>query len=366
MLMTHLRSFVVVGIAAALCCTTNTAAIAQAANDGLDIDQSILAASAISVEFALPIERPTLNWLIRHKMKYNRDDLVGKYLKGDVTSTKIYSNIYGEGTGYLLTKKGETEAHLKVFDYGFEYQLAAKNINKGIAKFVPMGGKSEKGMTMLDQGYTDFDYAGEVKGKWMVVYTPDEGKTAALKLLKDYIGEIPDQGKDFTVEYQGSLEKIEDGLFILNVNKYFRGVPLLDDYIQLSLDADKKLVGVSYFWDDRLAPGPPPPGDKQIVDAAFAINQAKLWVIQQSGGQAPHLTLMKIKLGYITMRNDYVTLMPVWLLACAWQHKVGADMDVEAPGLRKQKPQMKRFVEWLEKYDIYIAIEAISGLPTEL
>jgi hypothetical protein len=58
--------------------------------------------------------------------------------------------------------------------------------------------------------------------------------------------------------------------------------------------------------------------------------------------------------------------MPVWLLACSWQHKVGADMDVMAPGLRREKPTMKRFVEWLEKYDIFIAIEAISGLPTEL
>ncbi len=345
------------------CVGSSTQTNAQATNP---IDQSILEASAISVEFPLPLERPTLTWLLRHKMKFNEEDLVKRFLKGEITKQRIVSSVYGDGTGYLSKKKGDVEAHLKIFKYGFEYQVAAKNINKGVAKFIPVSGEAESGATMFDQGYTGFEYVGNVRGKWLSVYTTEEGKSVAQKYLNDLVGTIGNQGNDFTVKNEAVMEKIEDGLFLLNVNKYFRGVQLLDDYIQISLDADKKVVGVSYFWDDSLVPGPPPPGDKLIVDAGYAVNQAKKWVIQQSDGYPPHLTLMKMRLGYITMRGDYVTVIPVWLLACSWQHKVGADMDVMSPGLRRDKPTMKRFVEWLETYDTYIAIEAISGLPTEL
>ncbi|MCD6118330.1 hypothetical protein J7K50_00635 [bacterium] len=338
---------------------------AQAQNS---FDASILEASAISVDIPLPVDTPVLTWLLRHKMKFDEDFLVKRFLKGDTTSRTIYSAIYGEGTGYILSKGGEVEAHLKVFDFGFEYQKAAKNINKGVAKFIPdpESGKVEKGSTMFDQGYTYFEYKSGLKGTWKYVFPPDEGKVAAMKILKDVVGEIPDQGSDFTFEYEAVIDKSEEGLFHLNVNKYFRGVQLLDDYIQISLDADMQLVGFSYFWDNRTVPGPSPPGDRRIVDSSFAVNQAKKWVIQNSNGAAPYLTLVQIRLGYITLRGDYITIVPAWIMSCAWQHKVGADLDVEAPGLRKNRPTMKRFVEWLEKYDVYIAIEGITGRPMEL
>ncbi len=340
------------------------AAPAPAFAQGVSIDQSILEASAISVDIPLPTERPTLTWLLRHKMRFAEDDLIKKFMKGKTSVKEINSPIYGKGKGYI----DSAGAHLKVFQYGFEYQLAASNISAGVAKFIPDPDsiETDTGGTLMDRGLEGFEYAKDVKGRWEYVFPPDEGKLIALKHLKDYIGEIPDQGKDFSVEMKAIMDGTEDGLFHLDVIKKYRGVQLLDDYIQISLDADKKLAGVSYFWDDRLVPGPGAK-DVQIVDSGFAVNQAKKWVIQQAGGRAPHLTLMSIRLGFMNMRGDYVTLIPCWILACSWQHTVGADLDqTPPPGMSKRKPTSKRFIQWLERYDTYVAIEAVTGLPTAI
>ena len=335
-----------------------------AAGQEISLDQSILEASAISVDIPLPVERPTLTWLIRQKMKFTEEELVKRYMRGKTTVREIKSPVYGMGKGYIDSKG----SHLKVFDYGFEYQISAGSINAGVAKFIPDPDsiKTETGGTVTATGLEGFEYATDVKGKWEYVFPPDEGKLIALKLLKEHIGEIPDQGKDFSYDANSIMEPDEDGLFHLTIIKEFRGVQLLDDYIQVSLDADKKLVGVSYFWDDKLKPGPGA-RDKDIVDAGYAVNQAKKWVIQQAGGRPPHLTLMGIRLGFINMRGDYVTVIPCWIMACSWQHTVGADLDaVTMPGMGKRSPTAKRFVHWLERYDTYVAIEGVTGLPTAI
>lgn len=359
-----LGSFLPIFILAALIVAGLIGTPNGASAQGISLDQSILEASAISVDIPLPVERPTLTWLLRHKMKFSEEGLVAKFMKGKTTVRDVSSPVYGKGKGYI----DSTGAHLKVFQYGYEYQLAATNIAAGVAKFIPDPDTidTETGGTILDSGFEGFQYAVDIKGKWEYVYPPDEGKIIALKHLKDYIGEIPDQGKDFTYEIKAVMDGTEDGLFHLDVVKKYRGIQLLDDFIQISLDVEKKLVGVSYFWDDRLVPGPGA-RDVQIVDAGFAVNQAKKWVIQQAGGRAPHLTLMSIKLGFINMRGDHVTLIPCWIMACAWQHTVGVDLDqTPPPGMGKRKPTAKRFIQWLERYDTYVAIEAVTGLPTAI
>ncbi|MEP0814389.1 MAG: hypothetical protein HRF49_06960 [bacterium] len=312
------------------------------------LDRSILEASAINVEIELPTDMPTLTWLKRGPMRFGEQELVDKFFKKGTTSTakQIYSPIYGDGKLYS-DSGGRT---LRVFKYGFEFDANPAKI--------------ERVLTLNERG--DKSY----------VYSVEEGKLAALKFTSTYIGEMPAQAKEMSVKQSAIIGEEADGLFVLTTNKYFRGVQLLDDYIQVVLDSNRSLVNFAYFWDDELAPGPGVP-DKKIIDAGFAVNQAKRWVIQQAGGQTftdrsatvtniPYLTLINMKLGYVNLRGDYITVVPAWLLMCRWQHRVDMEVGEMESVLPKQHPLQKRFIQYLEHFDYYIAIEALTGKPTML
>jgi len=303
------------------------------------LPEQLVQAQCISVEIPLPLDHPTLKLIRRKPVPWSDDKLKEMFISGQHVAREepVGFRPYGSGTRYVL----DDDTYLDVSKVGFQYN-----------------GEAKGGLVPLKK--TAFD--SDNKPTYSLAFTADEGKAAALKMLEKYVG-LPKEGGDFKLAYDypdlSDVKKFEGKWFVFTVTKTFRGVPLLDDYIQVVLDGNRNLVAFSYYWDDDLTTyGEEVP----TVDAGYAVNQAKLAAIDAYNGQPPLFTLFNIKLGYVNYRKDPTVLAPVWMMELRYNEvaqKENKDQGAQG-GLAP------RFVTDVKHVTTYFAIDAIWGRKFDL
>jgi len=310
-----------------------------------DVDL-LLRSSVISVDFPLPTESlPKLRFLSRPGLP----DIGDPYHKFFTSkrmpegSEKVISPTYGPGTRYMgpritVVKKGKERTgisfYLDEYRFGFEFV----NNTVGVPAVVE---------EVADEGETP---------KLKYAFSKQEGIKLAKKMIDRYTPGLGTVSGDFDLVESAEFQKEKGRLFVYRVTKTYRGIPLLDEYVQVALDGEKKPADVSYFWSKDLQPVE---DEFTPIDASFALLQAKRIVLQKWNNQPPPLTLFNITLGYVNHRSNAKALIPAWVLECRWNEKVSI-VNPSPEGIEK------RFGGRIITHTYVVAVDALVGRQVEM
>lgn len=305
-----------------------------------------LRAFAISVEIPLPNEPlPKLRFLARKELP-DLGDPYGKFFTSDRLpegSEKIISPVYGPGTHYMgpritMVKKGKERTGISF--YLDEYRFGFEFVNNTVG--VP---------AVVEEVTAD----GE-SGKLKYAFSEEDGIKAAKKLIEKYTPGVGAISGDFAVVEHAEFQKEKGRLFVYRVTKTYRGVPLLDEYVQVALDGEKKPANISYFWSQDITPVD---DEFQPIDANRALLQAKRIVLKEWNNRPPPLTLFNMTLAYVNHRSIPKALVPAWVMECRWNEKV----NIANPGAEGIQ---KRFGGRVVTHSYVIAVDALIGQKVEM
>jgi hypothetical protein len=172
------------------------------------------------------------------------------------------------------------------------------------------------------------------------VYSEEEGRKAAKALISQLLGElsVPD---GFRIAESDSIQTEGERLYIYRAQPEFLtsypvfstngegqtvqssiqavAVPVLDSFVQLTLDGDKLLCSLEYFWDAGMSMQ----GSKQeAMHAGEAVLESREWLMKRYDNSPPLLTVWKIRLGFIQDRSERGTLIPAWLFDAGSEQRV--------------------------------------------
>ncbi len=272
-------------------------------------------------------------------------------VKKAIGSEPITSPSYGKGTRHKgprlsIVKSGGgrregVSFYLDKYPWGFEY------------------------VNNLVETPTSVETAGSTpeNRKYSYKFTQQEGIAAAKKYIDQLTPGTGSVSGDFTIREEAWFEHEKGRLFTYRLTKLYRGVPLVDDYIQVAIDGEKNLANVSYFWSKEI--------EKQgntytAIDAGLALQSAKRIVLDEFGNQPPPLTLFGVKLAYINYRKNPQMLLPVWLFDCRWNET----RRYENPNWDPKKSE-QRYLAEVVTHKHLVAVDAffmtkVQLLPPEL
>jgi hypothetical protein len=346
------RAVIAAGVAAAIALAAFTpGAAAQQKDPTIDL---LLQSMVISVEIPLPSWEdgpaewkgvaPDLRFLRRTAPELG--DTSAKFLKDEkesLNSSAINSLTYGKGTRYngpraTFIKQGQERTsvsfYLDLYKWGFEYINNLSTVPSNTMKI------------------------GSAPPVYQYRYTKEEGIAKAKEYIDKYTPGVGTAGAGFGIKEDTWFEHEGESPFVYRLTKTYNGVPLVDDYIQVSLDGDKYIVSISYFWSQVVEPY----GDTYTaIDAGQALQSAKLIALDDFNNQPPPLTLFNMRLGYVNYRKDPSIVFPVWLLDCRWQETV----RMENPGYDQRKAE-QRYLAEVVKHDYLIGVDAFFATKVEL
>jgi|GEM_PF-2334789 len=312
-------------------------------DEGVDL---LLRSSVISVEFPLPDDPlPALQFLVRESLP-DLGNPYGKFFSSDRVpqgSKKITNPTYGPGIHYMGPRISLVEGSKERTGISFyldEFPLGFEFVNNTVG--VP---------AVVEEAA-----AGGESGKLKYAYDKSEGVKTARKLIEQYTPGLGTVGGDFAIVERAEFQKEKGRLFLYRVAKTYRGIPLLDEYVQVALDGEKKPANVSYFWSNDIKPVE---GEFKPIDANYALLQAKRVVLEEWNNQPPPLTLFNITLGYVNHRANSKALVPAWVLECRWNEKVSI-VNPDAEGIQR------RFGERIVTHSYVIAVDALIGQKVEM
>ena len=336
---------------------------ASAAQGGSDTTIDLLLQSmVISVDIPLPMwddgpeewggKAPRLTFLKRS----GRPELGDVYrrffsdVKKAVGSEPITTPAYGRGTRHKgprlsITKPGGSREgvsfYLDEYPWGFEY------------------------VNNLVETPTSVETAGSTPAnrKYSYKFTEQEGIAAAKKYIDQLTPGTGPVSGDFAIREEAWFEHEKGRLFTYRLTKLYRGVPLVDDYIQVAIDGDKNLANVSYFWSKEIEEKG---STYTAIDAGLALQEAKRIVLDEFENQPPPLTLFGVKLAYINYRKNPQMLLPVWLFDCRWSET----RRYENPNWDPKKSEQRYIAEVIEHKHL-VAVDAffmtmVQLLPADL
>jgi len=310
-----------------------------------DIDL-MLRSSVIDVEIPLPNEPlPKLSFLVRTKLP-DLGDPYGKFFTSDRLpegSEKIVSPVYGAGTHYMgpritMVKKGKERTGISF--YLDEYLLGFEFVNNTVG--IPVVVKQVE-----DDGEPP---------KLTYAFSKEEGLKLAKQLIGKYTPGVGAARGDFADIERAEFQEEKGRMFVYRVSRTYRGIPLLDEYVQVALDGEKKPANISYFWSQDIESVEE---DFQPIDAQYAVLQAKRIVLKEWNNQPPPLTLFNITFGYVNHRTNSKALVPAWVLECRWNEKVSL-VNPDAQGVQK------RYGEEIITHTYVLAVDALIGQKVEL
>jgi len=344
---------VIAGTAAAAAAVAAGAA-AQHSDPTIDL---LLQSMVISVEIPLPKwedgpaewggKAPRLSFLKR-EARPALGDVYSKFFKNIkemIGREPVAAPAYGQGTRYkgprmALTKGGAERVgvsfYVDVYDWGFEY----------------VNNLAEEPTNLLAAGATPENPRYDYK------FTREEGIATAKKFLQQLTPGIGEPGAGCTVHEECWFEHAKGRLFVYRVSKSYRGVPVVDDYIQVAIDGAKNLANISYFWTHGFAKY----GETYTaIDAGRALQSAKLIALDDFGNQPPPLTLFGVRLGYVNYRKNPEVLLPAWLFDLKWNEK----RSYENPQWDARKAE-QRFLSEVVTHEYLIGVDAFFGAKVEL
>jgi len=347
------RATIAAGVAVAISLVT-LAPDASAQQPEDDTINLLLQSMVISVEIPLPSwedgpaewrgEAPELRFLRRTAPDLK--DTYAKFFKGakeTIGSSVINSPAYGKGTRYSgprvkFYKQGQERMsvsfYLDLYKWGFEYINNLSTVPTNIMK------------------------VGSAPPVYEYRFTKEEGIAKAKEYINKYTPGVGEAGPGFSFKEDARFEHEEERPFVYRLTKTYNGVPLVDDYIQVSLDGDRNIINISYFWSKAISPY----GDSYTaIDAGRAIQSAKRIALADFNNQPPPLTLFNIRLGYINYRKDPSIVFPVWLLDCRWQETV----RFENPSYDRAKGE-QRYLAQVLKHEYLIGVDAFFATKAEL
>ncbi len=349
-------------LAALIVLVAANGATAQGGDSGDPSVDLLLRSMVISVDVPLPTweegpeewggNAPRLSYLKRARRPELGDvyKTFFKDVKKAVGSNPVTSPAYGKGTRYkgprlsLVRSEGQREGvsfYLDVYDWGFEYvnNLVETPTNVETAESTP------------------------AHRKYSYKFTEKEGIAAAKKYIDQLTPGAGTATGDFAILEESRFEHEKGRLFIYRLTKTYRGVPLVDDYIQVAIDGEKNLANVSYYWSKKIEPFG---NTYTAIDAGLALQSAKLIALDDFDDQPPPLTLFDTNLAYINDRQNPQIVRPVWLFDCRWNER----RNFENPDWSGQKNE-QRFLAEVITHKYLVLVDAffmsrVRLLPPEL
>jgi hypothetical protein len=102
-------------------------------------------------------------------------------------------------------------------------------------------------------------------------------------------------------------------------------VPVFDRYVKVTLDGDKLLAGMEYFWDDRISVSGTP---QRAISAQQAIIKAREKYLEVFDLQPPLVNVSAIRLGYVQDKGSANRLVPAWLFDAAYARQASPEEQV--------------------------------------
>lgn len=342
-------------LAAALLAGPAAAEIKPSGNDKLDKQlKSFLDSQLLEVRCDVPGITPLVVNLRRGSAP-NPDQVIKVFLGGKDTllgSEAIISPIWGKGQ---RSKSGTT---IKVLvDREVQQDGAGGRRESSVKVDLQNMDKLEVVPAFLDiyrQGFlytnniphkavyaTDVKKVSELKADvtYRNLYSREDGREAALKMLQDTIGE-PKVAKGFRLRTDDLIQTFGERLYACRMQpEYLTTYPVFewvgegekrqykqtgtkpvaikvnDVYVHVMLDGDKLLCGMEYFWDNGLsAEGSPKPA----INAADAILASRGWMVKHFNKNPPQITVKQITLGFVQDRKDVTLLVPAWIFGASY------------------------------------------------
>ena len=305
----------------------------------------------ISVETPIPTEKPPkLKFLSRRNLPdftpYRKKFLTSERIPLGVE--KIISPNYGVGTRHVgprikvVGKEAPTAISFYFDEYKFGYEFV-NNMSTSPAVYEELTEEVDPA-TGLKKSITKYKF------------TREKGIAKAKQYIEELTPGVGTLPPEFQLVETAEFDKGGIKPFIYRLTKTYRGVPLLDDYIQVSLDGDMNLVNLSYFWSQDIEPVTQ---EFQAIDAGFALMQAKRIVLEEWNNNPPPLTLFGIQLAFVNHRSNTKAIVPVWLMNLKWNEVI----QVQEPN---PSPTSKKFSTQVIERDLVLAVDALKGGKFEM
>jgi len=322
---------------------------AQSPQSKDELLETLLRSMVISVETPIPTEKPPkLKFLSRRSLPdftvYRKKFLTSERIPLGVE--KIISPNYGAGTRYVgpRIKVVGKEAPTAISFYFDEYQFGYEFVNN-----------MSTSPAVYEELTEEVDPATGLK-KSVVKYkfTREKGIAKAKEFIEKLTPGVGTLPPEFQLVETAEFGKEGIKPFIYRLTKTYRGVPLLDDYIQVTLDGDMNLVNLSYFWSQDIEPVT---DEFQAIDAGFALMQAKRIVLEDWNNNPPPLTLFGIQLAFVNHRTNAKAIVPVWVMNLKWNEVI----QVEEPSASQDTKSSKKFNTQVIQRDLVLAVDALKG-----
>lgn len=311
-----------------------------------EIQEIILPAMSILVEVPLPTEwQRKLRFLARKD--FPSAEPYRKKLFGSTPvplgTEPITSPAYGEGKRYAgprftIQGQGKPTAISFYFD---EYRHGFEFVNN---------------LAVVPAAYDEFTgevdpVTGDKKAILKFRFTEEEGIKKAKEYIKEYTPGLGNLSGDFSLIETAHFDLEKTRPFVYRVTKAFRGVPLLDDYVQVAIDGEMKLMNLSYFWSFEIEPTTE---DFTVIDPGYALQNAKRLILEDFNNNPPPLTLFNIRLAFINHRSNAFAIVPVWLFNLKWNEVVS--LQNPSPG-----PTEAIFGKQIVQQELVYAVDALKG-----
>jgi hypothetical protein len=110
-------------------------------------------------------------------------------------------------------------------------------------------------------------------------------------------------------------------------------VPVYDAKVAMTLDGEKQLCSLEFFWDGSLkASGTP----KESISAFDAVLMAREGLLRYFDDEPPLLTVADIRIGFVHDRKDQRKLVPAWMFDAWYTETVDATKPAPAGAKRPQ------------------------------
>ncbi len=318
--------------------------------DGL-IKDILLPALAISIEVPIPTEWQRSLRFLRRTALPNISNYRQKLLTSErvpIGKISIISPSYGSGTRYegprfKLEGEDKPTAISFYFDeyiYGFEFvnNLAS---TPAVVEELTEEADPSTGVKKTIEKYK---------------FSKEEGIALAKDFIAKYTPGVTSLGQDFSIIETAEFQKEKSRPFIYRLMKAYRGVLLYDEYIQVAIDGEKKLMNLSYFWSPSIEPAS---DDFTVIDPGFALERVKRLVLEEWNNAPPPLTLFNIQLGFVNHRANTKAIVPVWMFNLRWNELI--TLENVNPG-----PREARFGKQVVERELVLAVDALTGSKFEM
>ncbi len=315
------------------------------------IKDLILPSLAITVEVPMPSEwQKSLKFLARNgfpEVETYRQKLLTSE-RVPMGTERIISPAYGNGTRYVGPRfKIEGEQKPTGISFYFdEYQFGFEFVNNLAVN-----------PTVYQELTDEVDpETGEYKTIDKFKFTEEAGLKKAKEYIQKYSPGITGVGGEFSQVENYYFDKEKARPFVYRVTRTFRGVPLLDEYVQVAIDGEMTLVNLSYFWSPNIEPVTE---DFKVIDPAYALMNAKRVVLADFNNNPPPLTLFDVRLGFVNHRTNNQAIVPVWLFDLKWNEIVR--LQNPNPG-----PTEALFGTQVIERELVVAVDALKGGKFEM